>query len=165
MGHRFVQIWPPSDKTLGGYLCATGRVGLTYEFAGQYLVNKAEIQMGMRIIINMARAIGLLRGELIEGEDPILFSDAMESVEVKAPCSGLFVTEDHKLCEPIEEGAVLGHILSDTDLNCVPIVAPKTGYLNAFGASRANCDVSLAAQHPYAEEGEMLARISWPKEA
>ena len=52
----------------------------------------------MRVIINMARTIGLLSGKLIEGDDPILFSDRMKSVEIKAPCSGLFVAERYELC-------------------------------------------------------------------
>jgi predicted deacylase len=162
LGHRFVQVRPPSEKTVSGYFCSTGRMGITYEFAGQYLVDETQMQRGMRIIINMARVIGLLSGKLIEGDDPVLFSDRMQSVDIKAPCSGLFVGQRHELCDPVKEGDVLGHILSDVDLSCHTIVSTATGYLSAFGASRPNCDVALPSQHPYVSEGDRLARVAWP---
>jgi len=165
LGHRFVQVRPPSDHTLGGYFCATGRIGITYEFAGQYLVNEKQVQQGMRVTINMAKAIGLLPGKLIKGEDPILFSDEIQGVSVTAPCTGLFVPQKHELCSPVEEGAELGHILSDVDLKCHTIVSPVAGYFSAFGASRKDCDVALPAQHPYVSKGGVLAKIVYPKKS
>jgi predicted deacylase len=162
LGHRFVQVKPPSDKTISGYFCSTDRIGITYEFAGQYLVDETQVQRGMRVIVNMAKAIGLLPGPLMEGDDPILFSDGMKSVDVKAPCTGLFVGQRHMLCDPVREGDTLGHILSDVDLGCHAITATATGYLSAFGASRPNCDVALPSQHPYVSKEDLLARIAWP---
>ena len=91
LGHRFVDARPPSDHTIGGYFCATGRVGVTYECAGQYLVDEGQVQRCLRVIINMAVAIGILSGRLRKGDDPILFSDEIESTTVTAPCTGLFV--------------------------------------------------------------------------
>jgi hypothetical protein len=57
----------------------------------------------------------------------------------------------------------LGHILSDTNLKARTLQAPVSGYLSVHGGKRPNCDVSLAAQHPYVTRGELLATIWKPK--
>ena len=73
LGHRFVDVRPPVDVTLGGYFCATGRMGVTYEFAGQYTMIEWEIRRGLRMMTNYAKAIGLLPGPLSKGDSPVLF--------------------------------------------------------------------------------------------
>ena len=163
LAHRFVQIWPSNDRSLGGYFRATGRVGVTYEFAGQYLLDEQEVQRGLRLAVNMARAIGLLRGRPDKGDGPVLFSDETESLTVTAPCTGLFVGAGLALCQRVRRGQLLGHILSDVDLRHRRIVSPASGYLRAYGASRAHCDVALPAQHPYVSQGDRLAAIDRPK--
>ncbi|HIE30687.1 TPA: hypothetical protein EYP66_25805 [Candidatus Poribacteria bacterium] len=52
----------------------------------------------------------------------------------------------------------------DEALETIEIVAPVSGHLRAYGACRANCDVALPAQHPYADAGEFLATIASPRE-
>ena len=163
LGHRFVDVRPPSDHTLGGYFCATGRVGITYEFSGQYTVNEAQVQRGLRMMTNLAKTIGLTSGKLAKGDSPVLFSDQCDRVDVTAPCTGLFVEAGFGTCEPVKRGALLGRILSDVDLSCQEIRSPANGYLRAYGASRAHCDVAMPGHHPYVTEGERLATVMFRK--
>jgi len=162
IGHRFVIVCPPSDYTLAGHFCATGRIGMTYEFAGQYLLDEAQMARGLRVVMNLAKLIGLLPGPLQKGDRPVLFSDAVKQREVKAPCAGLFVAADKSLCDPVRKGELLGHVLSDTTLEKREIKAPVAGYLKRLGAARPNCDVALPPQHPYLNRAEVLATIVWP---
>jgi hypothetical protein len=60
----------------------------------------------------------------------------------------------------VEQGQALGHILRESDLETVPVVAPVSGYLWQLNACHGNvCDASLPAQHPYTERAETLALI------
>ena len=161
LGHRFVDIRPPNDRSLGGYFCATGRVGITYEFSGQYVVLEHEVRHGLMLIRNLAKALGMLPGRLSAGHRSVLFSDECESVDVTAPCSGLFVTAPGGVYESVVEGRLLGHVLSDIDLSVHQIHAPTDGYLRVFGASRANCDVAMPGHHPYVTKGERLATVAF----
>lgn len=159
LGHRFVSVRPGSDGPLAGRFCATGRIGITYEFSGQYLVEEKQVLHGLRLAGNYAKAIGILPGNPSPPHRPVLFSDDWDIVEVKAPRSGLFSPVGLQLCDKVREGDLLGHLLSDVDLKHQEILAPATGFLRTYGAKRPNCDVSLAAQHPYASRGELLASV------
>ena len=163
LGQRFVDVRPPTDHTLGGYFCATGRVGVTFEFSGQYVVDEKQVQGGLRLITNMARVIGLLPGRPARGDAPVLFSDECGTAVVEAPRSGLFVGAGLELCQPVEKGTLLGCILADTDLQCREIRSPVSGYVRAYGASRAHCDVAISGHHPYVTKGERLAIIAYAK--
>lgn len=160
LGHRFVMVRPPSDSTLGGYFCATGRIGLTYEFSGQYTIMEHEVQRGLRMLTNFAKLVGLFAGKPVRGDDPVLFSDSFTVTEVQADKSGLFMAEPVRLCDPIDKGELLGHILSDEDLSWTPVFCPADGFVLKFGASRPNCDVALPGHHPYVVPGERLASIA-----
>jgi hypothetical protein len=163
LGHRFVDVRPPSDFTIGGMFNAMDRVGVTYECAGQYLVDEEQVRWCLRVATNLARIIGLLPGRVAKGFDPVLFDDAVDVRTLTAPRTGLFVGRDYKVCDRVEKGDILGHIISDTNLDVVEIEAPVSGYLRAYGASRANCDVALPGQHPYCSKGDRVAAISTPK--
>ncbi len=163
LGHRFVDVRPPNNHTLGGYFCSTGRVGVTFEFSGQYVIDHREIRRGFRVVTNFAKVIGLLPGRPARGDSPVLFSDECERLDVPAPQSGLFVQEPRRTCEPVRKGDLLGRILSDANLKCIEIRAPRSGYLRAFGASRANCDVAMPGHHPYVDKGERVATIMFRK--
>ena len=163
MAPRFVTVCSPYDKLIGGYFCATGRIGVVYEFSGQYVVDEGEVRTGVRLVSNLAKEIGLLPGALQKGDDPVLFSDEVKRIDVTAPCTGLFVEAGLKLCEPVKKGQVLGHILSDTNLACREIVSPATGFLQTYGASRPDCDVAITGHHPYVSKGGRLATIAQPR--
>ena len=158
---RFVQVRPPANRTLGGLFCSTGRIGMTYEFPGQYTLDPHPLRDGMRVVTNFAKIIGLLSGRPAKGYSPVLFSDETKQTTVKAPCSGLFAQEPLRLCQAVKKGDLLGRLLSDRDLAVREIVAPRDGYLAAFAAHRPNCDVALPSQHPYASKGDTLATIEW----
>jgi len=163
IAHRFVRVSKPNNITVSGYFCSTGRVGLTYEFSGQYVINHQQIKLGLRVLMNYAKLIGLLPGRLQKGFDPVLFSDETDEMDVLAPRSGLFVAEELRTCDYVSKGTVLGRILSDMTLKCDEVLAPRAGYLRAFGASRPKCDVAMPGHHPYVTKGERLATIVWQK--
>ena len=163
LGDRFVAVRGMGTVSLGGHFCTTGRIGVSYEFSGQYMMDPVQIRRGMRLVTNMAKAIGLMRGALEKGDVPVLFSDACDKVEVGAPCSGLFVKEPLDLCAPVRPGARLGHVVSDKDLRCHEVRVPRSGYLHSLGAARDNCDVAMPGHHPYVTKGERVAAIMFRK--
>ena len=84
---------------------------------------------------------------------------AENDVVVEAPCPGMFVSADLAPEDYVEEGQLLGHIIRDDNLELVEIYAPAAGYLWKYGRHDMMCDVRLPDQHPYADEGDMLALI------
>jgi len=165
LGHRFVNVSAPDKKsgTITGFFCNTGRAGVTYECSGQYLVDEREVRLGLRVAVNMARAIGLLPGRLLKADRPIVFSDQSVTCDVHAPCSGLFVGRELALSGHVRKGTVLGHVFSDRDLSCREVRAPRAGYLLGYGGYRANPDVALPAQHPYMAKGDRIAQLRTPR--
>ncbi len=163
MGCRFVYVGSANRNTLSDYFCLTGRLGMTYEYTGQYTVEEDQVREGLRVITNFAKLIKLLDGPPEPGQSPVLFSDKTETMSVRAPRSGLYVVRPIPLCSRVRKGAVLGRLLSDRDLSCVEIRSPVAAYLRGQGVRRPNCDVSLAQQHPYVEKGDCLARLAWPR--
>jgi hypothetical protein len=83
-------------------------------------------------------------------------------VEVEAPVDGLFVEAGLETCDWVQEGQALGHLLRDDDLSTVPVLAPVSGRLRAYGCARPDADVALPAMHPYASKGDRLASIAAP---
>jgi hypothetical protein len=171
LGHRFVRVSKPSGPipstgghTLGGYFCETGRVGVTYEFSGQYTILEDEVRRGLRVVANMAQCIGLLPGRPAQGDTPVLFSDECESVTVASPCSGVFVKAGIQMYEAVEQEALLGHVLADKDLECREVRAPVGGYVRGLGACRPHCDVSMTGHHPYVAKGETVATLQYRKD-
>jgi len=163
LGQRFVVARSFPANILGGLFATTERIGVTYEFAGQYVVSEAQVKRGMVLATNMAKAIGMVAGPLAKGEAPVLFVDECDIIDVTAPCSGLFVEAGHGVCAYVEKGDRLGHILSDVSLKTREVHAPRAGYLKGYGASRPNCDVSITGHHPYVTRGERLAIVVSPK--
>jgi len=162
LGHRFVMLRPFPPGKLVSHFYDTGRAGVLYNASGQYLVSEAEVRRALRVLENYAKVIGVLAGPLARGDDPVLFSDTTERIDVVAPTSGLFMDAGLKLCEEVAEGALFGHLLSDRDLQCREIRSPVRGYLRVYGVARPHCDVALPGHHPYVTKGERLAQIVRP---
>ena len=160
IGHPFVHPGAAVDFTISGYFCSTGRIGVTYECAGQYTVEEREVEMCLSVITNMAKAIGVLRGRPVKPKAPVIFSDEAKKSNVIAPHTGLFVQAGQRVCDRVKKGDLLGHILSDTNLKTTTVLAPAAGYLETYGASRANCDVAMPGHHPYVSKGDRLAIIA-----
>jgi len=163
LGHRFVHVRSLGTVTLAGVLHHRGKIGITYEHAGQYEVNELEVLRCLRLVTNYAKAIGLLRGRLEPGDEPVLFSDETDAVTVKSPTSGLFVPAGCRLCDAVMKGYRLGHVLSDVNLRTTEVASPVRGYLRQYGAFRNNADVALTGRHPYVEKGDPLAIIVCPE--
>ena len=144
-----------------------GGSAMVMELSGQFQMKERQVQIGVDSMINIAKMLGMINGEpeLIEGKRAIRNSDT--SHEIKAPFSGIFMPAPGKdgltnlmPDDYIEEGKLLGHIIRANDLQTIKVIAPVSGFISKLGACHSGlCDASLPAQHPYAEEGEILACI------
>jgi len=161
-GPAMTEAGPKIPTTVGAMFNDTGRVSLTVELSGQYVIVPREVEWGLRCLLNVARFLGMLPGEP-EGTDegPVWLNTATVET-VAAPRSGLFVETGLMTCDWVEEGQPLGHIICDDDLSVTPILSPIAGRLSSYGCRRDDCDVSLAAMHPYASEGDVLATVASP---
>jgi predicted deacylase len=163
LGNRFVKVVSPRNLTLGGRISNNGGMGLTYEFSGQYSVDPDMVKKGLKIIINMALAIGIFRGRPLKGDGPVIFSDQCRQCVVKAPVNGLFVRRPLELSRFLKKGAGLGHILADDTLKTRELISPHDGYLETYGVLRGGHEKYISAYHPYVNKGEVLATITWPR--
>lgn len=143
-----------------------GGGAITIELSGQFQMQERQVQLGLRSMINIARRLGMIDGEpeLIEG--PKIVRSSETSHEIHAPASGIFMpaARDNKTSnlmpeDYVDEGQSLGHIIRESDLATAAITAPVSGYLSQYGSCHWNlCDASLPAQHPYVEEGDIIAQ-------
>jgi len=165
LGVRFVCVAKElkPENGLDDYFCYIGKTGICYECSGQYTINEQQIQMGLRVVINYAKLIGILPGPCLKPDyTPTLFSTEVETVNVKTPVSGLFIPSQVSMCEFIKRNTLLGYVMSDTTLKVYNIPSPVSGYLRKYGAGRPNADVALPGRHPYVEEGEAIAQLWKP---
>ncbi|MBP8955068.1 MAG: succinylglutamate desuccinylase/aspartoacylase family protein [Armatimonadetes bacterium] len=149
-------------NTIGALFNDSGRAGLSVELAGQYLVDLDQVAMGLRCAVNIACHLGLLPGEPDILAEPQVWLDKAAQHEVLAPVNGLWVQASVKLCDFVDEGQLLGHVLAEDSLGTIPVTAPVAGRLSVLGCPREDCDVSLAAQHPYVTAGEIVAKVAAP---
>ncbi len=164
---RFVQpgaLRPLPDKSpqgtsLRNWSMHTGRTAICIELSGQYMVVAKEVRRTARAITNCAKFLGLLAGDPEGLDEPQLWTNQREQTNIVAPESGLFAVLDYQPSDRVEGGELLGHLISDENLEITEVRAPVSGYLWRYGAFRSHCDVSLAAQHPYAGKGESLCVI------
>ncbi|OGV82295.1 MAG: hypothetical protein A3K19_25125 [Lentisphaerae bacterium RIFOXYB12_FULL_65_16] len=157
LGPQLIHVRPPDNCTLAGYACSRGVPGMSYEFSGQYRVTAAQAAEGLRLLCNLACAIGLFRGQPKPAHVPV-FLDTVNKVPVPAPVAGLFVGAARLAPSmKVRAGDSLGHVLSSANLATVDIRAPAAGMLWQFGVGRDNCDVAMTGHHPYVEPGETVA--------
>jgi predicted deacylase len=161
LGCRFVNVWdsPLDAPNITAKFRASGRIALTYECSGQYLVAEGEVRKALRVATNLARLIGLLPGRLLKGDDPVLFADEVRQTKIRARHSGLFVGAGLAVGSAVGEGELLGHVFRDTNLATEPVRSPVAGYLRTYGLFRPHADVALPAQHPYVDKGDLLATV------
>jgi predicted deacylase len=172
-GLRFAAkgTWKPDVRERPVFPCTlenlfddTGRAGVSIELSGQYGYWEPEVRRGARAVLNCLRLLRMLPGE-IERDEPLIWLSDANSVKCVAPHSGLFAPADIALGDPVEEGAVLGHVLSDRDLHETPIRAPARGFLYQMGPIRGGGMNDIAADpltmlHPYAAENEVVAAVA-----
>ena len=146
--------------TLSGYFNATDRLSFSMEFSGQYMLSERESELGVRMLSNCSRYIGIFEGDPEGMDEPsIFFNDKTPRAEVKAPAGGLFVENGLKPGDIVARGDLLGILFMDDSLDTLEIKAPEPGMLYSYGCHRRMADVDLAAQHPYADKDDLLATI------
>ncbi|MDY0165051.1 MAG: succinylglutamate desuccinylase/aspartoacylase family protein [Thermoguttaceae bacterium] len=169
---RFISyrpVRPPADKvrSITQLMHVRGGGAVVMELSGQYQMNERQVQIGLNSMVNIAKALGMIEGEPEPVEGGQVERSRESSHEVLAPCAGIFMPALQKGTSAtlipddfVEEGQPLGHIIRESDLAAVPVLAPVAGYLWQLNACHGQlCDASLPAQHPYAEEGNRLALV------
>ena len=169
---RFISYRPvrqPAGKvmSLTQLMHHRGAGAIAMELSGQFQMQHRQVQMGLSSMLNIAKLLGMINGEPEPIEGPQVERTRENSHEVLAPCAGIFMTALRKGTTAtlvpddfVEKGQPLGHILKESDLATVPVLAPVAGYLWQLNACHGQlCDASLPAQHPYAAEGDRLALI------
>ncbi|NLF31499.1 MAG: hypothetical protein GX591_11520 [Planctomycetes bacterium] len=154
----------PSDAepgdTLIRHMHRRGRRGICVELSGQYLIGRREVARGLRAATNIAIELGLLGGEPAGLDEPMVWLPDAPIESIRAPHDGLFAPAGLAPSDRVEAGQLLGHLISDRDLAVTELRAPLAGYLWTYGRFRDHVDVSLAAQHPFADEGDVLVEIA-----
>lgn len=153
--------------TIGALFNDSGRASATIELAPQWVIRPKEVALGLRAATNLAKLFGMIEGDMELLDEQVRFQRDAEEDQgrthtVTAPCSGLFVEAGLETSDRVVTGQYLGHLIRDDNLETVEIVAPTNGYLYEYGSHRANCDVALPPQHPYADEDDTLATIVEP---
>lgn len=168
---RFVSyrnLRPPQEeiRSFSQLIRRRGGGAVVIELSGQYQMQERQVQIGLSSMVNIAKRLGMFEGEpeLIDGPKVIRNPDT--SYEIFAPSPGIFMpagkigkTETLTHDDYVEEGQLLGHIISESDLKTISVYASVSGYLWQFGTCHSGCDASLAAQHPYVKEGDRVAII------
>lgn len=161
---REFKLKTPTPTLIGGMFNDSGRPSLTFELSGQYIIYEREVRLGLRAVTNVVKFLGMMEGEIEPPERPIVWLDNADQEKLTAPSNGLFMRAQGLLtADPVQEGQPLGWLLSDDDLSTTEIRSPIGGFLYSYDCSRANSDVSLASQHPYASQGDRLAVVARPK--
>ena len=139
---------------------------VTIELSGQYQMLERQISIGLKTMINISSRLGMMHGDPVLPEGPRAVVSPETRHDVFASCPGIFMPASQKdgsrtlmTDDFVREGQQLGHIINADDLSTVPVISPVDGYLYRLGTCHADCDVSLPAQHPYVEEGNLLAIV------
>lgn len=169
---RFISyrpVRPPAEKvrSISQLMRSRGAGAIVMELSGQFQMDERQVQIGLKSMVNIAKALGMIEGEPEPVEGGQVERSRESSYEVLAPCAGIFMPALQKGTTAtlipddfVEKGQPLGHIIRESDLATVPVPAPVSGYLWQLNACHGMlCDASLPAQHPYAAEGDRLALI------
>ena len=157
---RVIPRPPKQGPPLTNVFNSTGRLAFPIEFSGQYIVAESEVALGVRMLANCSKYLGMFDGEPEGLEDTVILDDGnREKVSITAPVSGLFAGNKLRPGDFVREGDLLGTLFSDSTLDTEEIRSPFDGYLFTYGCHRRNEDVDLASMHPYADKGDLLAIV------
>lgn len=146
--------------TLVRHVRASGRPALCLELSGQYAVNEREVIRGLRAVVNLARRLGCFAGEPQGVDEDIAWLPQDTLATLRAPAAGLFSGTGLTTSTRVEAGDLLGTVLGVDNLEVAEIRAPQAGYLWTYGRHVAHVDVSLAAQHPLVDAGDIIVEIA-----
>jgi predicted deacylase len=167
ISYRNTQIPETEPMMVSQMILKRGGSVVVMELSGQFQMQERQVRIGLSSMVNIAKHLGMIRGEPEKIKGPRAVHDPKTIHEVKTPCSGIFMSATRKNSDAtlvpddyVEEGQNLGHIISEKDLTVVPLRSPVSGYLWQYGLCHWSlCDASLPAQHPYADEGETTAVV------
>lgn len=125
---------PEKNMLINQLMLKHGGCAVGMELSGQFEISERQMQLGLTSMVNIAKQLGMLPGEIerIEGPRATLSKDNRHLA--KAPDTGLFVPalvrEKNRNLAPedyVEKGQPLGHVIREKDLERVPVLAPVTG--------------------------------------
>lgn len=158
-GFPFKRYIPEGDDWEGSIRLQgekAGKIVIGVELSGQFELHPKEIARGARMLMNVAKHIGILDGALEGAENPPLLIEQRSLV--KADRDGLFVNRPINFGDHVRMGETLGYIIDDATLEETPVVAPVDGHVLRF-IGRDNCDVTLTDHHQHVREGDVIAHI------
>jgi len=165
-GHAKPGEGPTFPCTLTTYFNDSGRTAVAIEFSGQYTVDPAQINIGLRAIRNCLRVLDMLPGDRESGDRDQIRLDQTHEVRVSTPCSGLFVKAPGvALGDDIGAGILLGHVLDTKTLETTDIKAPADGSLFQYGLAheeRKGAEHEQQYFHPYMNAEETVAILAAP---
>jgi predicted deacylase len=132
------------------------------ELSGQYGFTAQEIRRGQSVIRNYLRALGMLSGVLRRLSRRLIWVDQAEKMDVNAPVPGVFVPRDIPLGALIEEGTLLGEIVSHQTLARTAVRAARTGWLFRYGCMHEQEPEHVRPfEHAFVRLGETIATLAW----
>jgi predicted deacylase len=160
--------WQPEVKerpitpcTLTSYFHDTDRTAMSLELSGQYGFWPEQLTLGMQIVRNALRHLGVMDGEPEAPLHPTVWLNDTTKVDVVAPCKGVFVPAEHALSDWVQAGARVGHIFTIDDLGTVDVLAPAAGYLHRLGPTHdVGNEQTRMFMHPYVDEGQVVAELA-----
>jgi predicted deacylase len=154
---------PITPCTLSSYFHDTDRTAMCVELCGQYGFWPEQVELGLRIVRNALRHLGLMAGERETPPRPTVWLNEAESVVVEAPDAGVFVPAAGRLGDRVEAGSSLGHMFTTEDLRTVDVPAPKTGYLFRLGPTHGRGEEQTRMfLHPHVGKGQEIAELVSP---
>ena len=155
------KIKPQFPCLLSDYYNDSGRAGLCIEFSGQFLLNNQILDYGTTAVLNIAKKLNMIDGELEGNPELPCIINNHHKIEIKAPLSGLFVKSDCCFGKKIIKGEKLGHVFNEKNLESYDIISPVNGVLFRYEHqydSSLHSD-TLSAYHAYTKKGEVIAEI------
>jgi predicted deacylase len=132
------------------------------ELSGQYGFTAEEVRRGQSVIRNYLRALGMLPGALERSDRRPIWVDQAEKLDVNVPVAGVFVPRDIPLGTLIEDGTLLGEILSHETLARTDVRAPRTGCLFRYGCMHEQEPEHVRPfEHAFVRLGETIATLAW----
>ena len=151
---------PREGVTLVRHVRSSGRPALCLELSGQYAIHEHEVRRALRAVVNLARRLGCFAGEPEGLDEDIAWLPQDTLATLRAPVAGMFSGTGLTTSARVEAGDLLGTVLGVDNLEVAEIRAPQAGRIWTYGRNVAHVDVSLAAQHPLVEAGDVIVEIA-----
>ncbi|MDD5705158.1 MAG: succinylglutamate desuccinylase/aspartoacylase family protein [Kiritimatiellae bacterium] len=152
-------VYQPGRASLAAYAShALGIPGYLVELRMQWTIYPPSVQCGLRVIRNVCRYCGMLRGRF--EPNPGGQFDLRDHIEaaVRAPRPGLYLPV-RPIETPVRKGEVLGHFYDVTSGRATAIKSPRHGFLWLNHRIGRLSDVRLEDRQAYADKGDLLVLV------